>query len=465
MRTIANMRRFAYDPFTMSLLPLLQRYLGSCAAKTLRRERPLIIAITGSVGKSSAKQAIAALLAAKEKLGEARVTKKNYNNELGIPLTVFDKPAPGRSIGAWFALVWNAWFFARGMRKTGVKTFVFEMGADKPGDLAYLASIAPPNISVITGIAPSAHQVVPVHAANYPTIDAVADEKATLIKTVTKGGTIILNADDKRVFAMRHLTSERVLTYGEADGTDVQLIGTRVMMREGSYGQIPVGLEVQVRVKNSNHTIVLSGVYGKPMAYAVCVAVAVGEAMGLDAEAITNLSTHFRPLNGRTRIIRGIKYTTLLDDTYNASPAAVLSSLQDLASLTLRSSQRRVACLGEMRELGEQSEAMHRLVGAEAAKLKLDLLLAVGPFANAMAEGAKANGMTDAQIRIVEDTPEAGLFIQKWMKPGDIILAKASEGTVTSKGVRMERVIKELMEEPQRAGELLVRQEERWKRR
>lgn len=426
----------------------------------------MIIAITGSVGKSSAKQAIAAITAAQEKAGQVRVTKKNYNNELGIPLTVFDKPAPGRSVFAWLSLVWNAWLFARGIKKTGIKIFVFEMGADKPGDLAYLTAIAPPTISVITGVAPSVETVVPVHAANYPTVEAVAEEKATLVKAVQQGGgTVILNADDKRVFAMRHLTHEHVMTYGEADGTDVQLMGTRVLTEEGSYGQIPVGLEIKLRVKNMDHTVTIAGVYGKPIAYAVCAAVAVGETLGLGADAIVALPFHFHPLPGRTRILRGIKYTTLLDDTYNASPAAVLASLQDLATIPLRNGQRRVACLGEMRELGEQSAAMHRLVGTEAAKRKLDLLVAVGPFAEAMAEGAKANGMTDAQVKTVEDTPEAGLIIQKWMKPGDVILAKASEGTASSKGVRMERVMKELMDEPQRAGELLARQEERWKRK
>jgi UDP-N-acetylmuramoyl-tripeptide--D-alanyl-D-alanine ligase len=216
----------------------------------------------------------------------------------------------------------------------------------------------------------------------------------------------------------------------------------------------------------------LPHVYGTSVAYAYAAATAVSEALDVPFEQVNDFSAHFSPAKGRARIIPGIKHTTLFDDTYNASPASVLQSLRDLASVLVEPNQRKIVCLGEMRELGDRAEEMHRRIGSEAAKLGIDILISCGIFGRAMADGALANGMKPEQVHVIEDTPEAGLFIQEMIQPGDIILAKGSEGGKPSSpnwgkvaGVRMERVIKELMAEPQRAQELLVRQSETWKRK
>jgi UDP-N-acetylmuramoyl-tripeptide--D-alanyl-D-alanine ligase len=228
-----------------------ERWLGACAAKTIRREKPLIIAVTGSVGKSSTKQAIAAILDGQDESATlTRVSAKNYNNELGVPLTIFGLAAPGRSPFAWMRTLWTAWTTSVGIRRTGIRTFVIEMGADKPGDIARLVAIAPPDIAVITAVTPEDPSMAPVHTANYPSIDAVAEEKATLVKALKPEGTAILNADDKRVFAMRHLTEAHALTFGEADGTDIRLVKTQVMMDEGPHGMIPTGLEIHLESLN-----------------------------------------------------------------------------------------------------------------------------------------------------------------------------------------------------------------------
>jgi UDP-N-acetylmuramoyl-tripeptide--D-alanyl-D-alanine ligase len=186
--------------------------------------------------------------------------------------------------------------------------------------------------------------------------------------------------------------------------------------------------------------------------------------MDIAQDQVRSMPQHYIPMPGRTRIIPGIKQSVLLDDSYNSSPAAAISALKDLGHMPLKSGQRRAACLGEMRELGGESANLHRRVGAEAARSGLDLLVCCGTFSAAMAEGAIANGMDPERVKVIEDTPEAGLFIQKWLKTGDVVLAKASQGTIHTKGVRMERVIKELMAEPLRAKELLVRQDEAWQR-
>lgn len=449
----------------MALRHALERFLGNSAESVIRRERLFVVAVTGSVGKSTTKQAIAAVLRSDLPEHRVRVTAKNYNNELGVPLTLFGKPAPGRNPVAWLSLIFVACMGRIGIWRSGLRVLVLEMGADKPGDIEYLTSIAKPDISVITAVTPDDPNMPPVHLAQYPSIDALAEQKAFLVKALKTGGTAILNADDKRVFAMRHLTHEHVLTFGEADGTDVRIAQSSVRMESSKFGQVPTGIDITLECYQRSYELFIPGVYGRSVAFAVAAAVAVAQAMDIPEEQVRALGSVFTPMPGRTRIIPGIKHTTLFDDSYNSSPSAVLSSLRDLAGLQLAPGQRRIACLGEMRELGERSESMHRMVGAEAARLGLDLLVCCGIFAHAMAEGALANGMNPEAVQVIEDTPEAGLYIQDWIKPGDIVLAKASEGTIHTKGVRMERVIKELMAEPMLAETLLVRQGAVWQRK
>lgn len=448
-----------------------EKYLGRWAKQTIHREQPFIIAITGSVGKTTTRQAIAAMLEADATGSAVRASKKNYNNELGLPFTIFGLTAPGRSPFAWFNVLFTAWITSLGLKKSGARTLVLEMGADRAGDLAKLVEIAPPDIAVVTAVTPEATDITPVHTANYSSIDAVAEEKSTLVKAVKQEGAAVLNADDKRVFAMRHMTHAHIVTFGETDAADVRLLKTRVVMEETERGNEPKGLEMTFECLNRLLVMTIPDVFGRSAAYAVCAAAAVAEAMDMPEDAVLRLSSGAWAMPGRTRIIRGIKRTTLFDDSYNASPAAVLSALRDLAHLELKAGQRRAACLGEMRELGESSERMHRMIGAETARLGIDLLVCCGSMASAMVEGARANGMKEEQIVMVNDAPEAGMFLQEWIRAGDIVLVKGSEGPLPGKsgwdavtGVRMERVVKELMAEPLRASELLVRQEESWKR-
>ena len=449
----------------MANITLLHRWLGQTARIAVKRERPFVIAITGAVGKSTTRQSCAAILEADGKGADMRVSQKNYNNELGVPLTVLDMASPGRSILAWLHLLIRSLSVRVGLVRTCPKIFVMEMGADHPGDIAYLTGLVPPDVAIITAVTPEATDVAPVHLENYSSIDALAEEKAALVKAVNKNGTVILNADDKRVFSMRHLTNAHVLTFGEADGSVVRIVGKRILTNTEEHGNMPVSLCVTFETYAHRETLTIPGVFGSPVAYALGAAIALGAAMDVHGSVDNELPNYFKPMRGRTRIIPGIKQTTLFDDTYNSSPAAVLSALRDLASVETKPGQRKIACLGEMRELGEDSKKLHRMVGAEAGRLGLDFLAVSGIFAHAMAEGALANGLSEGQIRVFDDTPEAGRFLQDYIHPGDIVLAKASQGTLMTTGVRMERVIKELMAEPLRAEELLVRQELAWTRK
>lgn len=448
-----------------ALLSFLQSWLVSCAKKTLERERPFVITVSGTVGKSSTKQAVAAVLRANEDPVHVRVSAKNYNNELGVPLTVFGLFAPGRSVFAWLRLLTKATLTSVGVLKTNIQTFVLELGVDRPKDMERLAACVKPDIVVITALTPDDPRLAPSHTANFASIDALIEEEAKIVGALRAQGTLVVNADDPRAFALRHATQAHTLTFGEMEAADVRLLRTHVRTEEGKYGQVPVGLEVVLQVFQQPRTIFIPGVFGRSIAYAVCAGAAVATALDIPLDEVCeSFVEHFQPLPGRTRIIPGIKYTTLFDDTYNASPVATLSAIRDLANLALLPTQRRIACIGEMRELGPESEILHREVGAEAGRRGIDLFVACGTLAHAMKEGAIANGLPAERVQTFEDAPEAGRFLQKFVQPGDVILAKASEGRSNPRGARMERVIKELMAEPQRASELLPRQDASWSR-
>lgn len=447
------------------MIKRIEAWLGRKAAECVRREKPVVIAITGAVGKSSTKQMVGALFVADGKSKRVRVSQKNYNNELGVPLTILNADAPGRSIGGWFWLIQKAWLSSLGILETCPDILVLEMGADKPGDIGYLANIAPPDVAIVTAVMPEGDDLAPVHRANYASTKEVIHEKAHLVRALRPTGTAVLNADDQAVFGMRHETEAHALTFGETETADIRILSYGVKMDQGPHGKIPTGLEVKLRHWGHTFDLEFPGVFGRPIAYAAAAAIGAAEATDTGIEAVRGMGAAFKPLSGRTRIIPGIKHTTLFDDSYNASPSAVISSLRDLCSLNLEPHQRKFACLGEMRELGPEAEGLHRKIAAEAVRMGVDFLAVCGIFAGAMKEAALHAGMDAARVNAFEDTPEAGLFLQDEIRPGDVILAKASEGTHKTKGVRMERVVKELMAEPLRASELLCRQEAAWKRK
>lgn len=442
---------------------LLQTILARGAKAAISRARPTVIAITGSVGKTTTRQMVVAALTQAEDGLRIVSSQKNFNNEIGLPLTIFgENHYPGSSPLNWMRLIGKSFFASIGFWQLKADILVLEMGADKPGDIAYLTSIAQPDIAIVTGVAPVDSDLAPVHVQFYPDAEAVAKEKSTLVTSLKEGGIAILNADDSRVYAMRHLTSAHILGYGENEGADIRLVSKQIRVQETEQGNVPIGLEMIVENYHKMTTLTFDGVFGTSMAYSACAAVAVINALDLADDQIKRIPERFSAMPGRTRLIPGIKHTTLLDDTYNAAPSSTISALHDLRSIPLQAGQKRIACLGEHRELGDRSEEMHRRIGREAALSNVDVFVACGIFSTAMKEGALAAGMPANRIHVFEDTPEAGLFIQSIIKPGDIVLAKSSQGTLTTKGVRMERIIKELMAEPLRAGELLVRQEKKW---
>ena len=426
-----------------------ERFLGTCVSRSFQRERPLVIGVAGSVGKTSTKTAIGIALGAHEAGTGVVMTEKNYNNELGVPLVVFGCEMPHRSPVLWLKLLGTAFCTSIGLMKLRARVFVLELGTDKPGDLDYLISMTQPSIGVLTAIGIE-------HTEFFGSIEGVEREEMTLIRRLPSDGIAVVNVDDRRIMSASASLPVRKIGFGTADTALAQIFETRIEVDPAQPESS--GLYVDVSVFGKARPLRLTGTVGRPQAYAVAAAIACVTAIDADLTvAIRRLEEQFHGMPGRMSLIEGIKRTWLIDDSYNSSPLAVASALRDLAAFPVAEGAKRIAALGDMRELGALTEDAHREEGLLVAELGVDMLVVCGTLAHVVARAAKEGGMPEEHIFTFGNSAEVGLFIQDRMKQGDVILIKGSQNTVF-----MERVTKELMAHPERAAQLLVRQSADW---
>jgi len=412
------------------------------ARLVLHRYKPRIIAVTGSVGKTTTKDAIFAALSPHLFV---RKSEKSFNSELGVPLTILGLETGWRNPLRWLINIVRGALLVM-MHSSYPQWLVLEVGADRPGDIRSIAKWLRPDIAVITGVPD-----IPVHVEFFSSPEEVVREKRALAEYVQPGGAVILNGDDPR---MREIyTAFRGIshTYGFATENDFAASHDEILYEES----VPVGVYFRVNHVGSSVPVSVRGALGAPRIYGALAALAVAEVAGVDYVSASHSLAAWAPPPGRMRIIEGIHGSTIIDDTYNSSPVAALSALDTLRSLSTRG--KKYALMGDMLELGKYSADAHRGVGARAAQ-STDTLITVGFRARAMAEAALDNGLRDEQVLQYEqnESARAGGELKTKIQEGDIILVKGSQS------MRMEKAVLELMKEPGRAGELLVRQDEEW---
>lgn len=427
----------------------MQKTLAFLAVATLRRNRPIVIGVTGSVGKTSTKEAIYAVLSSKF---EVRRSEKNYNTEIGVPLAILGIPYHG-----WNVFRWGSAFIRAAIRvlirdQNFPEILVLEMAADRPGDIGYLVNLAPPRIGVFTAIGE-----IPVHVEFFASPRAVAEEKSKLIQALMSDGYAVLNHDDAAVMETRNLTRARMISYGFGSGAGVRIKDYRLVAPGSDEpGRIP-GIAFSLEYDGSSVGVKLSGAFGKQQAYAASAAAAVGLALNLDLDEIALALAHYKSPPGRLKLLRGNKNTIILDDSYNSSPASTMAALEVLEQFPAK---RRIAVLGDMLELGAYTEEAHQMVGAVSARAA-DLLFAVGDRMKFAFNAATAPKPGDRRLSKdhcfwFASAVEAGPKLDSLLEAGDVVLIKGSQG------MRMEKAIKEVMAEPERASELLVRQDKAW---
>lgn len=423
-------------------------YIIEIEAKlTLRKYKPKIIAVTGTVGKTSTKDAIFTVL------GDALIARKSmksFNSEIGLPLTILGCENAWSNPFLWLRNILHGLVLLI-MRVHYPKWLVLEMGADRPGDIARAVAWVKPNIAVITRFGD-----VPVHVEAFKSPEELFEEKSNLAKALRSSGVLVLNADDPKVLALRDKTKAKVITYGTSSDAMFRGTNIQVMYDKSAHSKVPSGMTFKLEYDGNVFPVTLLGVLGTQPIFNALAALAVGVYLKLNiVEMVNKLSAHESP-RGRMRLLPAIKDALIIDDTYNSSPVAALAAL--VALKNIETNGKRIAVLGDMLELGKFTIEEHKKIGAFAGSFA-NILIAVGPRARYIVEGAIEQDMSEKNVIEFGDSQSAGKYLESIIGAGDIVLIKGSQG------MRMERAVEEIMAHPEAASELLVRQEEEWKKR
>jgi UDP-N-acetylmuramoyl-tripeptide--D-alanyl-D-alanine ligase len=414
------------------------------SALILRKYQPEIIAISGSIGKTSTKEVIYKILSSRLSV---RTSVKNYNNEIGVPLTIIGLESPGSSISGWLKVFLKALSLYVFTDKNYPKYLVLEMGIDRPGDMAYLTRLVSPRIGVMTGVSHS-------HLEYFGSLNNIKKEKQVLIEKVDRRGLSVLNYDNQEALSMAEVSPARVLTYGFKEGADLLAQDLSFNAAQGDYNI--AGINFKLNYEGSIIPVSMPNILSTGGVYSALAAVAVALHLGFNLMEIAGLLRDCRLPAGRMQLLSGVKHSFIIDDSYNSSPESSVAALRVLGKIKLDVGASRYAVFGDMLEIGIYSEKGHKLVGEQVFKSGIDYLISVGERSRDIDRGAQAIGMSSDYIFHFDDTEAAGLFIQERLSEGDVLLIKGSQGA------RMEKIVKEIMAEPNRAAELLVRQGEEW---
>lgn len=423
---------------------ILMFKLSLLARLIIKKYHPVVIGVTGSIGKTSTKEAIHAVLSGHLAV---RSSQKNYNNEIGLPLTVIGAESAGRHIFGWLAV------FSRALRlllfkdKKYPQVLILEMGVDRPGDMAYLTSIARPTIGVVTAVSYS-------HIEYFGSLVNIKKEKQVIVESLTNKELAILNYDNEATREMASVSKARVISFGLHAGANLQAQDINYNFTKGDYEL--AGLNFKLNYDGSVVPVFMKNVMSEGAIYAALAAAAIGVYFKMNLVEIADALKNFALPKGRMNVLPGIKHTFIIDDTYNSSPEAALAALDILKQIKVDEEGNRYAVLGDMLEIGAYTEEGHQLVGKRLVDNGIQRLITVGERARDIIRGAKDAGLDDDYIFHFDKSEEAGKFLQNRIKAGDVILVKGSQG------VRMEKIVKEIMAEPERASELLVRQGPEW---
>ena len=376
------------SPFVIGVEDSLRAYQDLAGCHRRRFSIPLV-AVTGSNGKTTAKEMVSHVLARRWRTLK---TQGNFNNSIGVPQTL--------------------------LRLTSRhEAAVIEMGVDQEGQTTRLCEMAKPTVGLITNVGPD-------HLEFFGSVDGSARAKAELLPSLPHDGVAVLNADDSYFKAFSRQTRCRVVSYGFSPKADVRASDV-VVNRQGSQFRLHLPHRTRakhVQLRASGHHNVSNALAGA----------AVGHALGVSAQDLSIGLAKMRPASMRSQIYR-VKGVTYLYDCYNANPASMQAAVDLLVELAKGS--RAIAVLGDMRELGAGESGFHREVGQYVAHKKVSVLIACGRFGGKFADGAKTKGMPTASVWAVRQVADAARTLQHVVRRGDVVLLKAS------RGVQMEKVL------------------------
>jgi UDP-N-acetylmuramoyl-tripeptide--D-alanyl-D-alanine ligase len=404
----------------------------------IKKYKPKIAAITGSVGKTSTKDAIALVLGSRFNV---RKSKKSYNSRLGVPLTIIGATSAWNNVFGWIKILWH------GLKIIFKKSIypewlILEMGISRPKGMDFLLSLVKPDIAIITNLG---EPQIPVHVEFFSSPEELIKEKIKLAEAVNENGYLILNGDDKNLFGLKNKTKAKTTVYGFDDN--------QFDLSASNYNISPDGINFKLDYKGSIIPVRMSNTFGRQFVSSGLAAIAVGLSQGINLISAVEALSRFQPPPGRMNILEGIKNSFILDDTYNSSPIALEAALNVLEELPAK---RKIIVLGDMLELGKFTIDEHKKIGRVIKEKNIDLLFTVGTRAKFIADEALINNFPEKNIFSFSTSQEAKTAVQEKIKEGDLILIKGSQS------MRMERVVEEIMAHPENKEKLLVRQEKEW---
>ncbi|MBC7459386.1 hypothetical protein H7200_01580 [Candidatus Saccharibacteria bacterium] len=411
----------------------IQNKLEKYVRVYLRRHPDIkLVIVVGSVGKTSTKVAIGTVLSERFRV---RLHEGNHNAELSAPLAILgiDHPSNLKSVAAWLRVFGAA--RARIREASDVDVIVQEVGSDGIGQVPHFGSYARPYIAVVTAVSAE-------HMEFFKTIDAVAAEE---LSAANFSDYALINRDNIDGKYAADITNAHINTYGTTGAAEYRFTQDDFTLEKGFSGLFSVKGEFDVSVKADLKVI------GEHSVRAAVAAGAVALRLGLTVEEIRSGFSKIRAVNGRMNILRGVKDTILIDDTYNSSPLAVNAALQALYGLSV---PQRIAVLGSMNELGDTSAVEHQSVGAVCSPNELAHVITVGEEAEKyLAPAARANG---CHVVSFKTALEAGAYVHKVLEPGAAILFKGSQG-----GIYLEEAVKIVLHSTDDEARL-VRQSQSW---
>jgi len=395
----------------------LKKYLKWLADKVLRKYKPKIVAITGSTGKTTTKEAIFLVLSNATQLKDKFIVKTagNLNTEFGVPASIIDHNFVGTMVGdkvrISFSDILNLTKQASKLLIGSAKypdILILELGADKPGDIAHFMTFVHPDVGILTNIGD-------VHLEFFDTKASLVEEKRKLITGTLPTGLVVLNKDDEfSNLILRNLSTKVVMVS----------VKTKADYRATNIGLSSSGIRLEVLHEGESRAVTMP-VYGKQFAYTALFVMAVADYFGISPKEASLYLSQIKFSAGRFEKI-DLKGMTLIDDTYNANPTSMMSALESLTSLGM--ARRKVAILGDMRELGSAYEKGHKDVGLVAANT-VDFLISVGSGGELIRQSAIRSGLSAVKtvgFGEMNDKSQIRSAILPYLRDNDIVLVKGS---------------------------------------
>jgi UDP-N-acetylmuramoyl-tripeptide--D-alanyl-D-alanine ligase len=413
----------------------------------LKRYHPKIIAITGSVGKTSTKDAVFTVLS---KFKTVRKSEKSFNSEIGLPLTILGSPNGWDDPFIWFENILHGLYLIIWKQKYP-EYLVLEIGVGKPGDIK--KNIVPwlkSDVIIVTRFPDK-----PVHVEFFDSVEKIIEEKSALVYTLKKDGILILNHDDEKVYALHQKSNYKTVSYGAHENSTYHFIYPTYLYAERNGIKVPSGINFKLECEGNTFPVMLPNILGMHNIGQALAALACAHELGCDLlESIKAVSEYVTP-PGRLSLIEGINNSIIIDDTYNSSPVAMEAAIEVLKDIE---GKRKIAVLGDMLELGKFTEEEHNIVGEKISGVA-NILVVVGPRARFIADGAIEKGFPKNEIYSFDSSKTTAKFLEGMIEKGDVVLVKGSQG------VRLERAVEAIMEHKELKKTLLCRQDKEWQNR